>query len=199
MSINKILETMGMTKYRLSKLSGVPNSTLNDICSGKSKIEKCSAETIYKLAKALDVTVEELIKDSIKESEIMNNKVDVPKSFETYKSNVCHSVKFKGDLSFIYDTLKSDEIRILFEQKHYPQALYLLAMVDYLSRVNDLPICTNYNDIRALKFEKPIYPSGIILLAHVNDDESIKTESYENAIPEFKRFNIVENEVRNVI
>ena len=53
MSINEILTENGMTKYRLAKLSGVPHATLNDICSGKTRIEKCSGETLYKLAKVL--------------------------------------------------------------------------------------------------------------------------------------------------
>ena len=46
-----------MTKYRLSVLSGVPHATLNNICSGRSRIEKCSAETLYKLAQILHVTI----------------------------------------------------------------------------------------------------------------------------------------------
>ncbi len=48
MDINEILRKKGMTKYRLSVLSGVPHATLNNICSGQSRIEKCSAETLYK-------------------------------------------------------------------------------------------------------------------------------------------------------
>lgn len=63
MNINDILKETGITKYRLSKLSGVPHATLNDLCSGKSRIEKCSAETLYKIAKALDVSMEVLIED----------------------------------------------------------------------------------------------------------------------------------------
>ena len=66
MLINKLLDRKGMTKYKLAQLSGVPYSTLNDICSGKSKITKCSAETIYQIAKSLDVTVELLIEDAIR-------------------------------------------------------------------------------------------------------------------------------------
>ena len=65
MDINDILRESGMTKYRLSKLSGVPHATLNDLCSGKSRIEKCSAETLYKLAKALQVSMEILIEDAM--------------------------------------------------------------------------------------------------------------------------------------
>ena len=66
MTINQIINDRGMTKYRLAKLSGVPHTTLNDICNGKTKIEKCSAETIYKLAQVLSVSMEYLIENSIK-------------------------------------------------------------------------------------------------------------------------------------
>ena len=65
MDINDLLRESGMTKYRLSKLSGVPHATLNDLCSGKSRIEKCSAETLYKIAKALQVSMETLIEDAM--------------------------------------------------------------------------------------------------------------------------------------
>ena len=30
-------------------------------------------------------------------------------------------------------------------------------------------------------------------------DESVLNDAFDNAIPEFKRFNIVENEIRNVV
>lgn len=69
MSINTILEEKGMTKYRLAKQSGVPHATLNDICSGKTSIGKCSAETLYRIARALDVSMESLIKDDFIRSE----------------------------------------------------------------------------------------------------------------------------------
>lgn len=65
MNINEIIKQNGMTKYQLSKLSGVPHATLNDLCSGKSRIEKCSAETLYKIATTLKVSMEMLIEDAM--------------------------------------------------------------------------------------------------------------------------------------
>ena len=50
-----------MTQYRLAMRAGIPHATLRDICSGKARIEKCSAETVYKIAKALDVPMELLV------------------------------------------------------------------------------------------------------------------------------------------
>lgn len=68
MIIDELLRRRGMTKYRLAVDAGIPHTTLNDICSGKAKLEKCSAETVYKLAKGLGVSVELLIEDGLRTS-----------------------------------------------------------------------------------------------------------------------------------
>lgn len=194
MTVNQLLAEKGMTKYRLCKSSGVPQATINDICSGKARIEKCSADTLYRISKTLGVTMEALIEPAMKGDEDMDYRSD----FETFKSNICHHVKDKGDIDFIMDTLQSDEIRTLYRKKWYPEALYLLAMVDYLSRENDLPLCTNYNDIRAAKLKSPIYPASVIAASIATKNNRFKKEAYAASIPEFLRCNIVEGEVRNV-
>lgn len=194
MMINQLLTKAGMTKYRLSKSSGVPQTTINDICSGKARIVKCSADTLYRISKVLGVTMESLIESETKE----DHEMEYRPSFEVFKSNVCHYVKDKGDIDFIIDTLESDRIRTLYDQHWYPEAFYLLAMVDYLSREKNVPLCTNYNDIRAQKLQKPLYPTSMLIASAAMKTERFQTEAVMNAIPEFIRFNIVENEVRNV-
>lgn len=67
MQISEIIMQNGMTKYRLAKLSGVPHATLNDLCSGKTHIEKCSGETLYRLARALDVPIESLLESAMEQ------------------------------------------------------------------------------------------------------------------------------------
>ena len=195
MNINEIINEKGMTKYRLAVLSGVPHATLNNICSGQAKSEKCSADTLYILAQTLNFTIEDLIADAVKGADTMPKTIP----FELFKSNVCHRVKDCGDIPFIVETLKSDAIRSYYNRKQYPQAFYLLAMVDYLSRENDLPLCSAYNDIRKQKLAKPIYPQSVIAMAKVMEDDSLMEDSLEKAIPEFKNLNIAENEVRYVI
>lgn len=69
MIIEDLLNRRKMTKYRLAMEAGIPHATLSDICSGKTKFEKCSAETVYKLAKALKVPMELLIEDGIREAD----------------------------------------------------------------------------------------------------------------------------------
>ena len=68
-TINDLLEQRKITKYRLAVKANIPHATLSDIFSGKTKLEKCSAETVYKLAKALDVSMETLIEDGIDRAE----------------------------------------------------------------------------------------------------------------------------------
>lgn len=67
MSINEIIVQSGMTKYRIAKLSGIPHATLNDLCTGKTHIEKCSGETLYRLSKALQVSIELLLESAMEQ------------------------------------------------------------------------------------------------------------------------------------
>lgn len=192
MIINDLMKKENMTGYRLSKESGVPMTTITDICSGKADIDKCAAGTLYKIAKVLGVSVDSIL------DEVHREVTDYRCSFETFKSNTCHQVKDKGDIDFVIETLKADEIRKLYDKQWYRESLYLLGMVDYISRINGLPVCTNYNDIRCQKLEKPLFPAGVLVASAATGDESIKDRAVEKAIPEFMRFNIVESEVRNV-
>lgn len=194
MSINELLVQKNITKYRLWKESGVPQATISDICTGKTSIEKCSAETIYRIAKVLDVSMESLIAPAVQRAEEERRRPP----FELFKSNTCHMVKDMGDIPFIIQLLETNQIRNLYEKKWYPEALYLLAMLDYLSRENNVPICKNYNDIRTAKLQRPVYPSSVVILCKTLNSDAPKEECYRMAIPEFLRFNIVESEVRNV-
>jgi len=189
MNLNELLGQKNMTKYKLSKTSSVPFATISDISTGKTNIKNCTGETLYKLAKALDVSMEELVADSM----------EYRQNFETFKSNICHMVKDMGDMDFIIDTLETDKIRKLYQKRWYPESLYMLAMVDYLSRENELPLCNEYNDLRSVRLREPIYPASIITMSVLSDSDQPKKDSYANAIPEFRRFDIVENEIRNVI
>lgn len=61
MTIQQLLREKKMTKYKLSKQSGVPWATVADICSGKTHLERCSAATLMKLSAALEVPPGELM------------------------------------------------------------------------------------------------------------------------------------------
>ena len=195
MYLNDLLTEKRMSKYRLAKESGVPQTTIMDICSRKARIEKCSADTLYKIAKVLNVSMESLIEAEMNPDTAQPKRTD----FDVFKSNVCHLVKDKGDIDFIIDTLSSDEVRKLYDRKWYAESFYLLAMVDYLSNINSVSLCTNYNDIRSQKLKEVIYPKSVLLLDAALKTDKHRKECMKNAIPEFLHFNIVESDVRNVI
>lgn len=189
MTIQEALRRKNISIYRLSKDSGVPYATVNDIVNGKTQLENSSSETLYRLSKALGVSMEELLSPYLIKRT----------SFENFKSSICHRVKELGDIDFIVNTLESQEIREYFDRKWFPESLYLLAMLDYISRENDIPICDEYDDLRTCKLDVPIYPSSLRAMAKISNSDKVLEEAYVTAIPEFKRFNIIENEVRNVI
>lgn len=189
MTIQEMLREKNMSVYKLSRASTVPYATCNDIVNGKAQLEKCSAETVYKIAQTLNVSMESILAPCfVKRS-----------TFENFKSTICHRVKELGDIEFIIDTLESQDIRMFFERKWYPESLYLLAMLDYISRENDVPLCDEYDDLRRCRLEKTIYPASLLAISAASKNEERLRDAEVTAIPEFKRFNIIESEVRNVI
>ena len=61
MNMQSMLQARNMSMYRLSQISGVPKTTVIDICSGKSNIEGCTARTVLQLSRALGCSMEELM------------------------------------------------------------------------------------------------------------------------------------------
>lgn len=58
----------GFSIYRLSKDSGIPLTTLQDIASGEKEIEDCKGRTLLPLARTLETTVENLMQLEPEES-----------------------------------------------------------------------------------------------------------------------------------
>ncbi len=69
MGIDELLKEKHMTIYRLAADAGIPYTTLNDICSGKTRLEKCGAETVYKIAKVLNVSMEWMVESAIRDTQ----------------------------------------------------------------------------------------------------------------------------------
>ena len=61
MYLMNLMNKKCMTRADLSMMSGVPDSTLRDILSGKAQIDHCEAATIYGIADALGTTVEDVL------------------------------------------------------------------------------------------------------------------------------------------
>lgn len=194
MTIKQQLKKLNLSIYACAKRSGIPYSTLNDIVNGKTLIENCAASIAVKLAHTLNLTVEELlIRFSSKVGQL-----EYRPDFSLFKSHVCHDVRREGNLDFIIKTLDSNSIHLYWERGWFAEAFYLLAMVDYLSRISDIPPCSDFDEIRGYKLARPLYPRGAVLTDLISPQLSKKEVCLKDTIPEFMRFNIVEGDVHNV-
>lgn len=115
------------------------------------------------------------------------------KDISVFKSQVCHTLKEMGDVDFMLDVIEKDRIRTAWDNKSFFEAFYFLGMLDYLSRLHDIPLCTRYDDIRGRKLAEPVYPTGILLMERATK-EHLKTPP----IFEFQKYNIYEYNVRDV-
>ena len=116
-------------------------------------------------------------------------------SFENFKSDECHVLKEMGDIRYLKNLFESNEIDYYFKSNQFLKCYYLLGMADYLCRKNNLPFSNNYNHIRQYKFDKLIFPRDVILSCILFNNDDSKKEILKMAIPEFLKYNIVENGV----
>lgn len=124
--------------------------------------------------------------------------------FELFKDNIKHKIK-ANQIAFLKDVLIEDTVTQYIENDKPLYALYTLAMLDYLSRINHFTICNKYDYLRTAKFQRTIYPLSIVtasMFENKDKDDIIQDYIKENKeyqpIPEFLRHNIIEGDVFNV-
>ena len=61
MTLLECIKEKGLSRYSLSKISGVPWDVLSELCYGEIRFEQCSKELLSKLSEALGTSVEELV------------------------------------------------------------------------------------------------------------------------------------------
>lgn len=156
-------------------------------------------EGIYYLLLNKQITIEEIYKESLPEfleHNIIESEIDtVP--FRYFRNNTLHELKRLGPISFINMILEEKVIDFYWKRNDKEKALYLLALLDYLFRINNVSSDTRkYEYLRNAKIPTPLFVGG----------DSISFDSIEEAehqmritvIPEFKKFNIIEEDVFNV-
>lgn len=68
MVIDDWMKQKNLSRYELSKKSGIPYTTLTDLIQKRTRLEKSSAETVYKLSKVMGISMDELFMRSIEEA-----------------------------------------------------------------------------------------------------------------------------------
>lgn len=192
MNLKETLKNKGISSYRLSKESGVPQTTVTDILLGNSDLLNCSAITVYRLGQVLGMTSDEIIETVLQKEE------NDDESHEVFRSNTCHSLAKLGDLEFIKETLQKRRIQKAKKEGHVFDYLYLLGMIDYLCRINGLPFRPEFYELRKEKLNHQFLPPSFKAMSMVFPNDEWK-KKVAPPIPEFLRFNIVEGDVKNVV
>ncbi|MCR5595244.1 MAG: helix-turn-helix transcriptional regulator [Lachnospiraceae bacterium] len=183
MYIKKYLEDKGISIYKLANDAKVAYPTVFNIVNGKVDILNCALGVIKKISDALNLSIDEFM-----------TLCDKNYSFALFRSEQCHLVKRMGEIDYVINTLESGVIEHYWKLDMRAESFYMLAMLDYLSKRNELPLCEEYNEIRKYKLEKKIYPADTELSNKLLAKDSYK-EALSHAIPEFLEYNIVECEV----
>ena len=119
--------------------------------------------------------------------------------FESFRSNVSHFLKEKGDLDFLSQVISENVIETYARLSRRKEALYLLAAVDYLSRINSIPLVNEYEALRHETFEMPVFPRDVLMKSRLLNSDEPKNTALLNAIPEFLRHNIIEGSLRDAV
>ena len=171
----------------VAKYSKVDKATLTKYYSGELSLCKCAVDDFAALAKVFRLTVQELWD--------MAEHYDFdPKAFEIFKSSTCHAVKEMGNKEFINEIVNKEYIEDYWDNKNRLCACYLLAMIDYLCRLENLPLIEKFDCIRWYRLPKLVYPYSFNF---ANNPNMIKN-ALAQAIPEFYKHGIVEGDIFNV-
>ena len=187
MTFKELLKEKQITGYALSKNTGIPYTTINDLINGKTIIQNISLKHALLIADYLKVKIEDLA--------ILDK--DVLIDFLYFRNNTLHELKRKGYIEFIRSVVARKDIDYYYKNNGKKYAYYLLALIDYLSKINGAKVYQKrYNDYRKEKLEKPFFV-GSDLITYKTVEEAEKDLGIK-VIPEFKKFNIIEEDVFNV-
>ncbi len=120
-------------------------------------------------------------------------------SFESFMLYTRQRLANIGDEEFVKVVIDKGEISRLYEMKWFPEVYYLLAMIDYLSRLHNIQLDSAYDHIRSQKLDSVIYPAGVLMSCEFWGSDEPKRKAEDDSIPEFKHFNIIEPDIRRVV
>ncbi|MBQ6654787.1 MAG: helix-turn-helix transcriptional regulator [Erysipelotrichaceae bacterium] len=182
MSFNDLLRERKLSVSALSRISGVSAALISDISRGQVSLFEASGQDLFNISQALDLTIEQLLQCE---------RLLRPR-FENFRKDCKKRLKLLKDHDFITDVISSKDIEFYISHKWYPEAFYLLAMLDLVCTRNNVMLYPDYRELRTMHLSETLYPDEVIALADsVNSDRPL-FQVRQNALPEFLRYNIVE-------
>ena len=200
MYLMNLMNKKCMTRADLSMMSGVPDSTLRDILSGKAQIDHCEAATIYGIADALGTTVEDVLDhywdeclradDEECEREVLHDGHTLLLFYSTVDRLV--QLRQHVDDALLTSCVNSEAfIDLFFDKGFYREAFFLLGLTDYLNRKLGMKTDPRFDAYRGYCLDSPVY--SLSTLEEYDDPaglEQAKAYAETYAIPELAAFNI---------
>jgi len=174
MNLKNYLKEKNISIRKLSIITALPYATVYDIVNGRIKMEECQYKTLKPIAVFCNVSVDELVYQY--------------EDFQTFRNKLHHRLVKEDELDVVASLLESKSIEHFCAHEDYLKALYLLALIDYILKKNDLPLCMEYSSLRSKKLKEPYY---------VGDFTNAKKD--EDCIPEFVMHNIYEGELYDAV
>lgn len=200
MFLNELMNKKHMTRSELSRVSGVPESTLRDILNGKAQIDHCEAGAMLCLAESLGTTVEEILYAFWDEQlgfcetrQSARKPVHDPGSlvhFYMIADAAISDLKNHNELDFACTVCREDMIESFYSMSFYRAALFLLGLVDYIHRKHDLLPDSRFDAFRVVSLDRPVYSLKTLEEDDAEEFISAKAFAEEEAIPELAVFNI---------
>ena len=200
MYLMNLMNKKCMTRADLSMMSGVPDSTLRDILSGKAQIDHCEAATIYGIADALGTTVEDVLDhywdeclgadDEECEREVLHDGHTLLLFYSTV-DRVVQLRQAVEDASLASCINSETFIDQFFTMGFYREAFFVLGLTDYLNRKLGKKTDPRFDAYRGYCLDSPVY--SLSTLEEYDDPaklEQAKAYAEVYAIPELAAFNI---------
>ena len=189
MTIHEAMASCGLSREKLFRTSGIPESTLRDILNSKTVLANCKAITISKLAKALHLPVESVLK-----LEPIGQKQATPdfegvENFVFIRNNLLDILYGSSPSSFIRVAQTDKTAEWFFAHQRRAAALWLIGLMDYLCDRQGLPRMPQYDFYRRTAIR--VWDGHVLCPSWLLDDDP---QPMRHALPQFARFGIVETE-----
>lgn len=133
---------------KMSIITSIPYSTLNDIVNNRVDMEECQYKTLKKISEFVNIPIDDLVYQK--------------EDFQTFRNKLHHRIKCMDELELLAEILQQKEIEYYYRHEDVLKALYLLSLADYISRRNEIPLCMEYSDLRRKKLIKPYYVGDMV-------------------------------------
>lgn len=191
--LSVLLSEKNISLYRLEKESRVCHATLSDLYNERTDIEKCSSLLVHRIAKAMDISMDDLY-DFLSYQDL--SLITYSDSFDLFKSNICHELKELQYKRFLQKHLLNNSVEKYFNEDKKAEALYLLSMIDYLCASNNLPAPQEYSQIRRCKLKRMLVSKSVYLL--LKSRSITISQLCRESIGTFLKHNILEADIDGI-